>query len=857
MAVTLTAAQVAEAIRADSNDADVLRDITRLIRPASALILRNAPAAPDDIHNEALIRLVGYLWDAPFVPSVGRTVTVNALAASGATALLSPWRSHRAGVVGATADAAARGVASGNPLVGVDLDGNDLTFTYQDTTTETLTLPAPAAPAPGGAGLTAQQARELAEAVAFRAAFITDTALGSERKQLAVSNAGYATGIAVPAARAERTIRVTVFDGEEADATFTFPLADLLAKPSVSGAPTLDDSDSVSGAGDSGNIYRIARSAGGHFVTGGDTVGTFRYAFVQEDIDATALVSGIPTNAAIDGRADARVVAGTKAWARTGGPVIPADQLVNAPGGLDEAAVKAEIASFARVDEPTERAPASRLPVKLQEVLAELAKVGWLDEGATAAEDAFVRESPAAAKYGTGNVAAGTWEASVEQSPRLVNRWVAIRVPTERAAEVEAGDLRLRVAENAENTEISTALSTDWEAVGAAAIGNYRYYQVQVADLPVGGVYRVQRFEPYGFLAGLTAELRGVQVGGDQAVKTLNFAGDIPALAVAAGKATLTLDAPHGDFFQELLDGHSQGLYLPNRTAKRTALLGGFTGPSVYLLANPHGVVLYRVEWSVAREAGNFTISQSAPASGDAFLTAVNTADAYAGAGALGGSKIAGVRVNGAGGAEAGWVNVYLARDSSAQRELSWYMAFEPTDGGAALGSGTVTARVSLTLLKTDAPVAASSGGGLNFNRSDFGSVAPTAWGAARRLVDSGITVPSGQQWMALLIRTYKQRAVGRGHNNENDDGSFRMFLIEEWEGLLDLTGIAAASRNVDDSGVLVPARSAGGLTESGSHSFTFQDRGVTVYLGRAGAKVLIGVSDTTYRATLRAAFSA
>ncbi|MDE0219364.1 MAG: hypothetical protein OXJ90_08850 [Spirochaetaceae bacterium] len=103
MAITITPAQVAVAIRTATNENDVPPAVTSvlafLVPAASAIVLDYAPLAPDAVHDAALIRLAGWLYDSdPADPAVGRAMQV-----SGAAALLSRWRAHRAGAVGAVA----------------------------------------------------------------------------------------------------------------------------------------------------------------------------------------------------------------------------------------------------------------------------------------------------------------------------------------------------------------------------------------------------------------------------------------------------------------------------------------------------------------------------------------------------------------------------------------------------------------------------------------------------------------------------------------------------------------------------------------------------------------------------------
>lgn len=83
-----------------------------MLAAATARVTRYAPGAPDEIHNEAVIRYVGYLAGSDFGGFVderegpqSKTYTTNHAAMfrnSGAAGLLAPWRTHRAGSVGET-----------------------------------------------------------------------------------------------------------------------------------------------------------------------------------------------------------------------------------------------------------------------------------------------------------------------------------------------------------------------------------------------------------------------------------------------------------------------------------------------------------------------------------------------------------------------------------------------------------------------------------------------------------------------------------------------------------------------------------------------------------------------------------
>ena len=96
MAVTLTPAQLAAALKIASPDAEEIAVLTRLVAVSAHHVERWAPLAPDGILNEAAVRMSGYLYDSPTAHAGNYA---GAFARSGAEALLSPWRTHRAGLV--------------------------------------------------------------------------------------------------------------------------------------------------------------------------------------------------------------------------------------------------------------------------------------------------------------------------------------------------------------------------------------------------------------------------------------------------------------------------------------------------------------------------------------------------------------------------------------------------------------------------------------------------------------------------------------------------------------------------------------------------------------------------------------
>ena len=110
MAVDLTAVELRDELGL-ADDTAGNRTATRLLSIVSAEIALYAPAASADVQNEAAIRMSGWLnatdgSTAIFSElEVGdgldmtfRSMAVSALRASGAMALLSPWKRRRAGI---------------------------------------------------------------------------------------------------------------------------------------------------------------------------------------------------------------------------------------------------------------------------------------------------------------------------------------------------------------------------------------------------------------------------------------------------------------------------------------------------------------------------------------------------------------------------------------------------------------------------------------------------------------------------------------------------------------------------------------------------------------------------------------
>ena len=101
MAVTIPVAELASAIRVGDSTEETAQ-VTRLLAYATTAITRHLgdeyAVTPEAVVNEAVVRIVGYLFDQP-TASRGAAFA-NAIRNSGAGRMLLPYVIHRAGAVG-------------------------------------------------------------------------------------------------------------------------------------------------------------------------------------------------------------------------------------------------------------------------------------------------------------------------------------------------------------------------------------------------------------------------------------------------------------------------------------------------------------------------------------------------------------------------------------------------------------------------------------------------------------------------------------------------------------------------------------------------------------------------------------
>ena len=187
MAVTITAVELAAALRL-GDSAEETAEATRLLAYATEAVTKHVSPAPDVVHNEAVRRVAGYLYD---MPEAGRgDGYANALRNSGAARILLPYRIHRAGYSDAVAVAQEAVGTVGNPVTGIDVTGTTLTITFADGSTETHTLPAGGG---GGVDQTARDSATNAQTAASAAQGEIDTHEASEHNTDATARAAAAT----------------------------------------------------------------------------------------------------------------------------------------------------------------------------------------------------------------------------------------------------------------------------------------------------------------------------------------------------------------------------------------------------------------------------------------------------------------------------------------------------------------------------------------------------------------------------------------------------------------------------------------------------------------------------------------
>ena len=97
MVVTVDRVALAKRLRIGQS-ASELEEVDNLLAYATEAVTRHVETCPDVVHNEAVYRLAGYVYDRPFASADTRFA--NVMRNSGAAAALLPYRNHRLGLSG-------------------------------------------------------------------------------------------------------------------------------------------------------------------------------------------------------------------------------------------------------------------------------------------------------------------------------------------------------------------------------------------------------------------------------------------------------------------------------------------------------------------------------------------------------------------------------------------------------------------------------------------------------------------------------------------------------------------------------------------------------------------------------------
>ena len=95
MAVTMTQTDFQTELRL-ANSQEERKLAARLLGYVSVAVLRYAPDCPDEVHNEAAVRLGAYLYNQP--EATRGDAYANAMRSSGAARAMLPWKAHGAGI---------------------------------------------------------------------------------------------------------------------------------------------------------------------------------------------------------------------------------------------------------------------------------------------------------------------------------------------------------------------------------------------------------------------------------------------------------------------------------------------------------------------------------------------------------------------------------------------------------------------------------------------------------------------------------------------------------------------------------------------------------------------------------------
>lgn len=738
--MALTVAQLLSAIRAvpegEAADASITAIGTRLLAVGRAMVDSYAPNAPEDVRDEAVVRVAGYLYDAPNVTRTG--VAWNE---SGARSLVDPWVERGVAPIDFDVSSVAVAAATGVDEEAVEAIVRRLVADWAEAGNED-DVPADKLPDSSGVDVAAvQRLIETDDVVVAHTenwdAARYETRLFNGSIRVAASDAAYALGgnnPNIPGAENARRLRIVV-DGT---AMQTVNLSALAAKPAAAVTNQLSSRTAIVFSHD-GTLYFLARTAGGKFLFSADSVGDYQLQIFDNRIDLEDFARR--SNAAKVPDAKLPTIPDAAAtWARDGNTdQIPANKLSNAPsagGGLNQAAVDARVqagvADWAEQgntdDLPATKLPdipLANLPADLQLIDRNIAAGGW--RGDTALRISAIQA--AAYTLTTARTAAYVAAQTSPTGPLLSNQNIAVRVArtlfNAKPTAAEAARIRVALDDVSLSVQGVVALLSTAAYLGASADNQYDYYNLPLPDVPSGSTPTPQYDAP--------TELENIAI-------PASSIEDLPPQTTAG--------------VLELLDGNIVSPNLTNFSGAHQTPAVEFAGP-FDLDDHPHGIFEATLRIQVATHSTTLSFADGetivlATASGLAAATDVAAAEDFTRAGAVEGVAVISQPVYAVGQAyvKIGDIRVYLVHDSD--NHVAYVVDFVPASGHGQTGNATFSSHLTVAFQKADAPAAAAGAAAVTEIFSG-GVTIPTA----DSYVDTGANLPADYA-TSLFIVSYE-----------------------------------------------------------------------------------------------------
>ncbi len=770
--MALTVAQLLNAIRAAPEGEVVSAQLTaigtRLLAVGRALVDTYAPLAPEDVRDEAVIRVAGYLYDAPNVTRSG--VAWNE---SGAHALVDPWVQR--GVAPVDFDLTA--VAAASQGAGVDEDA-----------VEAIVRRLVADWAEADSSAAVPEAKLPSDSTAF-------IELGSF-----VFNASGTTfvdsNIALPAAG----WIIIDFDGGR---TFWIDSAKFrLGRAQVAGAaPAAGDSLQFPGAIGHGSVFIdiwlghtaaqniLVSNRRGSGATGFSvyrvSIGSSSGGLTQAQVDArigarveawatqgsgdTPAAADLADNpnvgqvlkAASDGDAewanesggltqaqvDARVAAvegpDPATWAEDGNAdQIPANKLANAPsggGGLTQAQVDARVQAGVKDKAETGGGKWAYpddyiLPQGLEALNRVMAAGGW-----EARSGDLQVSGPRAATWNANQATAASFADSVQHGTSQENWYVLVRAANSLGN--DPAKFRLNIDDDLYQSLMGVAEVFD------SANAMWYYFAVQVSRLPAGAV--------------VTAEYdEDVELGADVDVNAPNVKGNLTDARIAAARvdgldAAIDQRAPRTAGLVELHNGVMGAPTLVDLSGHRYSVRQATTFD---LDDHPQGVFEFEVRLTLSEtrvpinlSLASDSVTRTATIEGLLTATALSASAAAANPGA-GVGLVQGEASLYSGSALQGKVKFYVAKDAN---NVVWSYLEYDGEATAVSGNGALTANLVFDFQRSDGGGAAGPSSPWTLEDSSVNNYNMNQTTGRTHTVNTDLVLPADWQNKFFMITNY------------------------------------------------------------------------------------------------------